>query len=76
MSAPRKHPKHPGVSRQRDWQLAMRAAGRCTQCGKDAGGKALCEVCTEKKRIRMGVEPWRPGRPGRPPFDQKENDDV
>ncbi len=40
------------VSRQRRYQLRMRALGRCVACGGPSGGPRHCTECGAKKRIR------------------------
>jgi hypothetical protein len=60
------------VSRQRAWQLRMKASGRCILCGKPRGNCwDRCDPCQAKVtaavRKRTGCQPWQPGKPGRPP---------
>jgi hypothetical protein len=59
-------------SRQRRWQLARIAAGRCGVCGQRRRPYAsFCDVCMlrqrQRQRERCGHSRWRPGGPGRPP---------
>lgn len=39
------------MSRQRNWQLAQKAAGNCTRCGATAQGRTLCDTCAKKKGV-------------------------
>lgn len=59
------------VSKQRRWQLARQAEGRCPQCGEPgvAGGRCLLCLAKQARRIRArkGLRPWVPGGVGRPP---------
>lgn len=44
------------VSRQRKWQLARKAAGKCMTCGDDrgeTGGASYCEKCREKRNAQQ-----------------------
>lgn len=64
------------ISRQRAWQLAKAAKGLCQKCGaKRLTYKTLCDDCAKKHRDSMrrsrGMNPWRPGGPGRPPIDRE-----
>ena len=65
----------PQVSRQRAWQEARRADGKCTLCGKAPlleGSTTFCGQCLERRRARqrkkLGVKAWVEGGPGRPPI--------
>ena len=40
-----------GVSRQRTWQLARKAAGLCTRCGKRRDGATVTHCSTCRKKI-------------------------
>lgn len=61
------------VSRQREYQKRMKAAGRCESCGQHRNGanRTYCQRCAETQRIlqrrRAGYRPWRFGGRGRPP---------
>lgn len=38
------------MSRQREYQIRMKAAGLCTQCGQPLGrGKQNCDKCLDKR---------------------------
>ena len=58
------------ISRQRKYQLKMKDAGRCQQCGKPLASPVLCITCVIKARgVRrkvLGHTPWTPGGIGRP----------
>ena len=59
-------------SRQRRWQLARIAEGRCAQCGRRRQHyRTLCDACAMKaqrrNRMRQGFKPWKRGGMGRPP---------
>ncbi len=61
------------VSRQRRWQLARVAEGRCSVCGKPRRHYAtVCDPCALKERrrerAREGTSPWKPGGLGRRPL--------
>lgn len=63
-----------GVSRQRRWQIARRAAGKCEWCGQRLNKySAMCDDCAkrirERARKRGGFKEWKPGSRGRPPKD-------
>src|SRR5438874_2644738 len=54
------------VSRQRRWQIARRAEGKCEWCGLPLNRyAAMCDDCASKIRMRArkrgGFKPWRPG---------------
>jgi hypothetical protein len=59
------------MSRQREYQMRMRAAGKCVQCGCPANGAARCPNCAIKHRKQRQIkgkhQPWKPGGRGRPP---------
>ena len=60
------------MTRQRRWQLARRAEGRCTICGQPRTHyPEECDACRVKRRRYQRVwpigQPWRPGGVGRPP---------
>lgn len=59
------------MSPQREYQLRMRKAGKCINCGKPADGAARCPECAIKLRRRRSYtdkhRPWYPGSKGRPP---------
>jgi len=64
------------TSRQHRWQLARIAEGRCAQCGKPRRYSTWrCERCAmaarRRNRERLGLSPWHPGGPGRPPLHRK-----
>lgn len=58
------------MSRQREWQIKMKAAGRCQQCGAPSYGALLCFKHLEKVRNyyrkKLKLTAWQPGGPGRP----------
>ena len=61
------------LSRQRRWQLARIAEGRCSKCGKPLRHyPTMCDACALKNRRRMralhGTSAWKPGGAGRPPI--------
>ena len=60
------------ISRQRAWQMKQVAAGRCSQCGKEAVSSRKCMECLEKNKVAARLcrdgQPWRPGGRGRPPL--------
>jgi hypothetical protein len=65
-----------GVSRQRRWQIAQHAKGRCERCGQVLNlYKRHCDICAAKHcaatRKYRGSKPWQQGRPGRPPLNRK-----
>jgi hypothetical protein len=60
------------LSRQRRWQLARVAEGRCSKCGKPRQHyPTMCDPCAVDNRRRMreknGCKAWKPGGHGRPP---------
>ena len=60
------------LSRQRRWQLARIAEGRCSQCGKPRRHyAAVCDECAliqrRRNRAHQGCKAWKPGGMGRPP---------
>lgn len=61
------------VSRQREWQLRMKAKGLCVDCGKapSLAGATMCAECgtkrIEKKRDRRGYKGTNRGRPRKYP---------
>ena len=60
------------LSRQRRWQLARIAEGRCAHCGKPRRHyPTICDQCAlarrRRHRLRAGSKPWKPGGAGRPP---------
>lgn len=63
----------PKPSRQRAYQQRRKAAGCCILCPlpRDAGSQWYCRTHKiahrERQRARSGSQPWRPGKPGRPP---------
>jgi len=62
-----------GLSRQRRWQLARIAEGRCSLCGKPrCHYTTMCDECAlakrRRERVRHGLLPWKPGGGGRPPL--------
>ena len=59
-------------SRQRRWQLARVAEGRCAQRGnRRQHYRTVCDACAVKarrrNRMRQGLKPWTWGGMGRPP---------
>ncbi|HKW33804.1 MAG TPA: hypothetical protein VJN92_12425 [Candidatus Acidoferrum sp.] len=67
-----------GVSRQRRWQIARRAAGKCEWCGQPLNKyAAMCDDCAksirERARKRGGFKAWQPGSRGRPPKDMAKS---
>lgn len=67
------------LSRQRRYQLRMKAAGRCQQCGsKELFTTSACEPCVKKRRAssrkRTGSNPWQKGKAGRPPTETQVNE--
>ena len=71
-------PKAEKGSRQRAWQEARRAEGKCTLCGKEPllkGSTTFCGRCLERRRARqrkkLGIKAWVAGGPGRPPIRVK-----
>lgn len=65
------------LSKQRRWQLARLAEGKCESCGAAREDEALhlCYACLEKRREqrqeRTGDSPWKKGRRGRPPAEAR-----
>src|SRR3972149_2092478 len=47
------------LSRQRLWQIAQKAQGRCERCGKmrDGYSKRVCNECLDKERERNSRPP-------------------
>lgn len=75
-------PPNSPPTRQHTWQLKKIQENHCTICGKDKGDseyRFYCMGCGVKQRIRARkkkkYKPWRPGGPGRPPFQIKEEED-
>lgn len=66
--------KSPTVSRQRAYQIANKARGLCLLCPEVRHPKSAVYCPTHliqariRQRKRLGVKPWRPGGPGRPPI--------
>jgi len=62
-----------GLTRQRRWQLARIAEGRCMLCSKARRHyAAMCDECALAQRRRnrelLGCKPWKLGGMGRPPL--------
>jgi hypothetical protein len=59
------------MSRQRKFQLKMKALGLCQACGKPANGLSKCPDClmkqNEARRVANGHNAWTEGSRGRPP---------
>jgi len=60
------------VSRQRAYQSRQVAEGKCSRGdGNALYSSDLCASCWEaykdRRRGRLGLKPWKEGRPGRPP---------
>jgi hypothetical protein len=64
------------MTRQRRYQLRHRLQGLCTLCPKPAVSANHClrhlQMTRGLKRAAAGNRPWRPGGPGRPPFEGLE----
>jgi hypothetical protein len=61
------------MTRQRQWQLKMQAAGLCITCAEPRNKYShRCDKChlhvTLRQRERVGHKPWKPGGVGRPPL--------
>ena len=61
-------------SRQYRWQLDQLAQGLCSLCGRRPlqHYARYCDRCAlaqrQRRRARLGLTPWQPGGPGRPPI--------
>jgi hypothetical protein len=62
------------ASRQHRWQLDRLASGLCSLCGRRPlrHYARSCDPCAlaqrRRRQARLGLTPWHPGGPGRPPI--------
>lgn len=65
-------PQTPPLNKQRKYQAAHKAAGRCHRCSQPATEGLNCAKCAEASRQynrkRYDCQPWQPGQGGRRPL--------
>ena len=61
-----------GGTYQAKQQRALREAGKCVRCWKEAEGGVECKKCRMKRKARIrkrdGCKAWKKGGRGRPPI--------
>lgn len=59
-----------------EWIRNRRAKGLC-QCGQKAVVGVRCDTCyakeNEYRRLKYNIQPWQPGKRGRPPIGAWEH---